>query len=69
MKVIPRKRIAPMKDLGDVVTELKRVYRETRRGELESSEATRLVTILRELRCCFEARDLEARLIALEKSL
>ena len=65
----PGKRIAPMTDLGDVVTELKRVYRETRRGELDSSEATRLVMILRELRVCFETRDVEARLKSLEASI
>ena len=69
MTTQPRKRISPLTGLGDVVLELKKIYSETRRGKLDSNEATKLVAILRELRCCFEARDVEARLKALETNL
>jgi hypothetical protein len=43
-----------------------RVYRDARRGQIESSEAARLVYILGELRKTYEASTLERRLAALE---
>ena len=60
-------RIGPLDTVGGVVTELGRVYRQARRGDLDIGDATRLAYILRELRCALEAGDIEARIEALEK--
>jgi len=49
-----------------VLSELQRVYRELRRGELEPSLAGRLAGILKEARATIETADLERRLTALE---
>jgi hypothetical protein len=60
-------RIGPLDTIGGVVTELGRVYRLARRGEMDVADATRLAYILRELRCALEAGDIEARIEALEQ--
>ena len=54
-------RIGRLNTVGGVVTELGRVYREARRGDLDIGEATRLTYILREIRCALEAGDIEGR--------
>ena len=59
-------RIGPLNTVGGVVSELGRIYREARRGELDMGEAKGLTYILRELRCALEAGDIERRLDALE---
>ena len=59
-------RIGPLNTAGSVVTELGRVYREARRGNLELGDATRLACILREIRCALEAADIERRIEVLE---
>ncbi len=60
-------RIGRLDTVGGVVTELGRVYRKARRGELDVGDATRLAYILREIRCALEASDIEKRLDALER--
>ena len=59
-------RIGPLETVGHVVTELGRVYRLARRGELEMDEAKSLTYMLREIRCALEAGDVERRLEELE---
>ncbi len=59
-------RIGPLDTVGHVVTELGRVYRLARRGELEMDEAKSLTYMLREIRCALEAGDVERRLEELE---
>ena len=59
-------RIGRLNSVGGVVTELGRVYRKARRGDLDIADATRLASILRELRCALEAGDVERRLDELE---
>ena len=59
-------RIGHLDTVGGVVTELGRIYREARRGELEVGDATRLAMVLREIRCALEASDIERRIEALE---
>ena len=59
-------RIGPLNSVGGVVTELTRIYREGRRGEMDLGDMNRLATVLRELRCALEASDIERRLEALE---
>ena len=60
-------RIGPLNTVGGVVTELGRVYRQARRGELDVGDATRLATVLREIRCALEVSDFENRLTAVEE--
>ena len=49
-----------------VITELGRLYREARRGEIDAHQATRLASILTGLRSALEAVEFERRLDALE---
>ena len=60
-------RISRLDSLGGVCSELARVYREARRGEMEMSEAKALTYVLREIRCALEASDIERRIEALEQ--
>jgi len=47
----PRKiRVARLDTIGGVVTEMGKVYREARRGNLETLDATRLCSVLAEIR-------------------
>ena len=59
-------RIGQLASIGGVVSELAKVYREARRGELEVGDATRLAMILREIRCALESSDVERRITELE---
>ncbi len=59
-------RIGQLNTVGGVVTELGRVYRKARRGEMDLGDAKSLVYCLREIRCALEAGDVERRLEALE---
>ncbi len=60
-------RISHLDTVGGVVTELGRVYRQARRGELDVGDATRLAMVLREIRCALEVSDFENRLTAVEE--
>ena len=62
----PKIRIGRLDTVGGVVTELGRIYRAARRGELDVGDASRLATILREIRSALEASDIERRIGALE---
>ena len=66
MSARTKPRIGRLNTVGGVVTELGRVYRQARRGELDMGEAKALTYILRELRCALEANDIERRLDELE---
>ncbi len=59
-------RIGPLNTVGGVVVELGRIYKEARRGEMDVGNATRLATILREIRSALEASDIERRIEKLE---
>ena len=60
-------RIGRLDSVGGVVTELGRVYRQARRGELDVGDATRLAMILREVRSSLESGDIERRIEELEQ--
>ena len=66
MSVKAKIRIGRLDTVGGVVTELGRIYRQARRGELDVGDATRLAMILREIRCALEASDIERRIADLE---
>ena len=59
-------RIGPLDTVGGIVSELGRVYREARGGQLDTADATKLSTILREIRCCLEMGEIERRIQELE---
>lgn len=59
-------RIAKMVDIGGVITEMSRVYRQMRRGDLDTLDGKRLVDVLTAIRQAMEVKDVEARLRALE---
>jgi len=59
-------RVGPLVTSGDVKTEIARVYRQARRGQLDTSEGTRLVYMLRVLLTAIETTDVERRLDVLE---
>jgi len=61
----PSRRIC-LRDVDAVRREMGRVYRDARRGAIESTEAAKLTYILAELRKTFEVSVLERRLAALE---
>lgn len=62
----PAPRIGSLHDVDAIRREMSRVYREARRGTLDTREAGRLVYILGEIRKCYEVSVLERRLAALE---
>ena len=62
----PTPRRICLRDIDAIRREMGRVYRDARRGQIESGEAARLVYILAELRKTYEASTLERRLVALE---
>ena len=62
----PKIRIGRLDNIGGVVTELGRVYRQMRRKELDTLEGSRLMAGLREIRCALEASDIERRIEVLE---
>ena len=66
MSVQKKVRIGRLDTVGGVVTELGRVYRQARKGELDVGDATRLAMVLREIRCALEASDIERRIAELE---
>ena len=59
-------RISRLDRVGAVITELGKLYREARRGEIEVHQATRLASILTALRSALEAGEFERRLDTLE---
>jgi len=52
--------------VGHIVSEMGRLYRQARRGEINSADASRLASILALMRAGLEASDLERRLSELE---
>ena len=61
-------RIGRLDTVGRVVTELGKVYRLARRGEMDINQAKGFAYVLREIRCGLEAKDVERRLEELEES-
>ena len=57
---------AKLDTIGDVKTQLARLYREARGGKIATQDATRLASMLAMLGRMIEGSDLEDRLAALE---
>lgn len=62
----PEIKIANMPDLGGVIDEMKRVYRDMRRGKIDTLDGKRLVDALSAIRQGMEVKDVEQRLLAIE---
>lgn len=58
---------AKLDTIGDVKTQLGRIFREARGGRIATQDATRLASILAMLGRMIEGSDLENRLAALEE--
>lgn len=64
----PKKlRIGKLDSIGRVASELGHLYRQARRGEIETLDASRCATILGEVRKCLEIAAVEDRLRVLEE--
>lgn len=59
-------KIANMPDLGGVIEEMKHVYRDMRRGVIDTLDGKRLVDALTAVRQGMEVKDVESRIAALE---
>ncbi len=62
------KRIGPLDDVKSVRRELGKLYREARRGDMDTQDLTRFVTALRELKGCLISETFEDRIAALEEA-
>ena len=59
-------RVGRLNTIGHVASELGKIYRSARKGDLDCLDAVRLAGVLRELRSTIELGDIERRLAALE---
>ncbi len=64
-----RIRIGRLTTVGQVASELGRLYRQARRGDVAVADASRLATILAAMRQCLEASELERRITEMEAAL
>lgn len=55
--------------MGGILTELARVYREARRGEIDVQDGTRLASILATIRTVIEGSEIERRVLELESKM
>ncbi len=62
------KRIGALNDVKGVQRELRTLYREARRGEVDTIDLSRLVAALREMRGGLVAETFEHRIAALEEA-
>lgn len=62
-----REKFIPLSSLGDVKTELARLYRQTKAGKIKTADASRLAFILNSLGRVIVDAELEQRIVALEQ--
>ena len=62
------KRIGRLDDVKGVRRELGKLYREARKGKIDTLELTRFVTALRELKGCLISETFEDRIATLEEA-
>lgn len=63
---IRAQRVGRLHTVGHIVSEMGKLYRQARCGEINSADASRLASILALMRQGLEASELERRLAALE---
>ena len=59
-------RVGRLHTVGHIVSEMGKLYRQARKGEISSADASRLASILALMRQGLEASELERRLVILE---
>ncbi len=62
------KRIGPLSDVAGVTRELRKLYREARRGEIDTIDLSRFVAAMREMRRSVAVETFEKRIVALEEA-
>ena len=62
-------RVAHLTNSGGILTELRSLYRATRRGEIAPSDATKLTYILKTMSEIMTLREMERRLDCLETGI
>lgn len=62
------KRIGPLNDVKGVQRELRNLYREARRGDVDTIDLSRFVSALREMRGGLVAETFEKRIVVLEEA-
>ncbi len=62
------KRIGPLNDVAGVTRELRKLYREARRGQIDTIDLSRFVAAMREMRGSLAVETLEKRIVALEQA-
>lgn len=62
------KRIGPLTDVAGVIRELRKLYREARRGEIDTIDLSRFVAAMREMRGSLAVETFETRITALEEA-
>ncbi len=62
------KRIGPLTDVAGVLLELLKLYREARRGEIDTIDLSRFVATMREMRGSLAVETFEKRIVALEQA-
>ena len=67
--VLPRIKIAHLTTTEGILTELRALYRDARRGEIRASEATKLCYLLKTMSEIMTLREMEARLDCLEAGI
>jgi hypothetical protein len=65
-ELLPRVKVGHLTTADGILTELRSLYRDARRGELRPSDATKLTYILKTMSEVMTLRELEARLDCLE---
>lgn len=60
-------RVGPLLTVGDVCTELARLYRAARQGKVSPADASRLAFVLTALRQSLEVATLEQRVASMER--
>ena len=60
-------RSGPLETVGQVKTELGRLYREAKKGKRDTQDAYRLARILLAILACIQGHEVERRLVALER--
>lgn len=62
-------RVGKLKTAGQIISELGKIYRLCRRGQLKISDAAQMARILEIMQRCQEASELERRLDAMESAI
>jgi hypothetical protein len=69
MGALASNRTPPLTSIQNVSIEMSKVYRRTKRGEINSADGYRMVMMLAALKQCLESREFERRLTEMEAAI